>query len=661
MKNICFYFLCWINFQVSAQSMFEYSLQIPREKVYLNLSKPYYFAGENLNLQATIADARTLRNDTLSVPLYVELIDNKKDSLVGRWILKIVDSKIGTTLRIPDNLTSNYYQIRAYTNWMRNFSKEAFFQTNVLIFSKNYKENIPNEIDKTVLTNLNAHPESGVCVKGLVNNLYVQTTDNYGKGIKSIVSLKSDTSTIRTFDTDEYGKALVEFEPVSNKNYYLESGALKTSIPKIKDEGVILRGYYTSEVRKLTLIVQNNFKVKEPLKLMMQTRGNNFYNTLIEPNKVTFLNFKIDSLPEGILNTALIDLDGKIISQRLFLNVHQDRDDKQNYLLFNSELNVPVESTDKLFSEIRKVNVEMINKRNVVYGFDELRKVENLGNNFIVYKNELGISIEGKITDKETQKSKDLVNVSLVLNPEARDTINKKQFFAVSANKQGYFSFDNLEFYGKINTDVKATFGKKNFDVSLQNDSIPPIIHTFKPIDWRNFKETSYVKTLNQNFNEITAKIALEEKMKTKELDEVTVTSKKTPRSPLTMFVGEPSVRFSSVQMANFAATQTVSDFFYNKIYFRVRKHLSPIIKIFVDDAPIPSNILDDAFPLNSIAYMDVFDGTAESNLVNASIVLNIYTKAYSINPMVAKMEGQTDTSPTSKAQRIGYYLTTLK
>ena len=116
MKKVCFYLLLFTQFQLFAQSSFENLIQIPREKVYLNVNKPYYFAGEKLSLDASIVDARTLQNDTLSVPLYVELIDNKKDSLINRWILKVADGKVNTTIKIPDNLQSDYYQLRAYTN-----------------------------------------------------------------------------------------------------------------------------------------------------------------------------------------------------------------------------------------------------------------------------------------------------------------------------------------------------------------------------------------------------------------------------------------------------------------------------------------------------------------------------------------------------------------
>ncbi len=661
MKKIGFYLFFCVNFHVFAQSSFEFPLQLPREKIYLNINKPYYFTGEKINLEATITDARTLQNDTLSVPLYVELIDTKKDSLISRWILKIVDSKVNTSIRIPDNLTSNYYQIRAYTNWMRNFSAEAFFRTNVLIFSKNYKENIPNELDKAILTNLNVYPESGICVNGLMSNLYVQTTDNYGKGIKSTVSLKSDTTTIIIFDTGEDGEALVEFEPESGKNYYLESGALKMVIPKPKDEGVILRGYYAHEVGKLKLIVQNNLKVIEPLKLVMQIRGNTFYNTLIEPNKVIFLNFKIDSLPEGILNTALVDSDGKIISQRAFLNAHRDRDNGQNYLLFNSELNAPIESTNQFSSEIRKVNMEMINKRNVVYGFDELLRIEKLGNNIIAYKNELGISIEGKITDKEVQKLKNLVTVSLVLSPEERDTVGKKQVFAVLADKKGKFSFENLDFYGQSTIDIKAISNMKTFNVSLQKDSIPPIIHTFKPIDWRIFQEKSQKEIFDKNFVEAIAKIKLEENMRSKELEEVIVRTKKTIRSPRTMFTSEPSARFVSSQLGFFAGQDPFNNFYESQIAFRLVKHFKPDIKIFVDDALIPMGVMNNPALFSSISYIDIHDGTPDCFSVNATIIINIYTKGYNINPVVVEIEEKENKSPSFKTQRMGYYLSTTK
>ena len=55
----------------------QYTELNPQEKAYLHLDKPYYTAGETIWLKAYVVEANTNLPDTISVPLYVELIDNQ--------------------------------------------------------------------------------------------------------------------------------------------------------------------------------------------------------------------------------------------------------------------------------------------------------------------------------------------------------------------------------------------------------------------------------------------------------------------------------------------------------------------------------------------------------------------------------------------------------
>jgi hypothetical protein len=657
MKTLCLYLLSFLSFSSFAQtSDIENSLQIPREKVYLNLHKSHYFAGEKITLDIVVADAQTLQNDTLSIPLYLELIDNQKDTLLQRWILKIIDGKVNTSIQMPDELQTDYYQIRAYTNWMRNFSPEAIPRMNLLILGQNYKENIPTEILKPAQSQINVYPESGICVNGLVNNLLVRTTDNFGKGMKSIIALKSDTTTIRIFDTDENGDALVQFEPMSGKSYYLESGYLKTDLPKTQEAGVIMRGYYVNDGRKLNITIQNNLPILEPLKMVLQTRGNNFYSTLIEPKKITFFNLKTDSIPEGILNVALIDLEGKVVCERSFLNVLQDKNQKDNYLLFNSEIDTPIEFTDKFFTNIQKINAEMISRRNVVFGFNELQKKATT-QHIITHKNELGLSLNGKITDRDTPENKNLINVSLIIKPNDNDTVNQKQLFAVLPNEKGNFAFENLDFYGKVGFDLKASWGNKTYDLSILSDSIPPIIRMVKPIDWRAFQDTTKQQSLVQEYKNIEETRANEERMKTKELAEVVVKASKIKRSPQSIFLGEPSVRFPGEKVLTYGGHNAFFNFYKARVEYRIRKYQPRVheVRVYVNDTEVQmSSML--MYSGNEFAYVDIYEGTPECDLVKSIIVINIYTKDYSFNPVVEEMMAKNESRKNLKKQRVGYY-----
>lgn len=649
MKIPFFYPLLFIYFFSFSQGNSDLITPIPREKVYLNINKPFYIAGDSIKLEATIADACTFQTDTLSVPLYVELIDNSKSVLINRWILKLVNNKALLKFKIPNDFKSNYYQLRAYTNWMRNFGIDTFTNLDVLIFSNNYQQTLPKTLPEIVVSSIDVAPEGGACVSGLVNNLYVQTKDNFQKGIKSLVILREDTTAIRVFDTDENGEALVEFIPTNGKKYQVEVGEVKTEIPVLNAEGVVLRGYFANEGKKILVSVQNNLKEELPLKMVLQVRGEIAQTLMIKPQKgILMLNFETATLPEGILNVAIIDLNDKILVERAFLIAHADKDAQQNYFLFNSELDSPIKSTNRFYTEIGKANAELIAKKNVLYSFKKNQNIKSLP-----YKNELGISVTGKVMDK---MEKDLVNVSLIIIPEQQDTLYKKQLFATLPDKDGNFSFENLDFYGQAELNVQASIGKKNFKVAVQKDSIPSIITKNTLIDWREFIQLSKLEVLEKEASLVFGNTTLEERMKVKELEEVTVSSKKEPKSPLTIFTGDPSVRFLPAKLTSIGQISTFKDFYGYFVAFRLTKHLTPVVKFYVDDFLMTEDQVGE-IPNNLIAYVDVHDGTSDSNMIGASILLNIYTKGYLTNPMVRKITGKGGDSLMMKVQRNGYYV----
>jgi hypothetical protein len=104
----------------------------PVEKVYLQMDKPYYAAGESMWFKAYVTIGTGHRLSGLSKILYVELIDGA-DS-VKRSLRLPVYSGIGWgDIKLPDNLVAGSYRLRAYTNYMRNAGDGYFFDRTITI------------------------------------------------------------------------------------------------------------------------------------------------------------------------------------------------------------------------------------------------------------------------------------------------------------------------------------------------------------------------------------------------------------------------------------------------------------------------------------------------------------------------------------------------
>jgi uncharacterized protein YfaS (alpha-2-macroglobulin family) len=117
--------------------------QYPQEKVYLHFDKPYYVAGETIWFKAYLFDASYHTLDSASRVLYVDLIHSATGKVVLQKKLKSSGVASGD-FQLPDTLSADTYHVRAYTQYMRNFSENLFFEKNIKIFQDSPSTEIQN-------------------------------------------------------------------------------------------------------------------------------------------------------------------------------------------------------------------------------------------------------------------------------------------------------------------------------------------------------------------------------------------------------------------------------------------------------------------------------------------------------------------------------------
>lgn len=117
----------------------------PTEKVYLQLDKPYYAIGDIIYFKAYTTVGSHHQPSGLSKILYVDLI-NDKDSIKQSLRLPLTAGLSAGDFVLADTLREGNYRIRAYTQYMRNFSEDYFFDQTI---------SIGNAISNTVFTSVN--------------------------------------------------------------------------------------------------------------------------------------------------------------------------------------------------------------------------------------------------------------------------------------------------------------------------------------------------------------------------------------------------------------------------------------------------------------------------------------------------------------------------
>ncbi|MGI4728673.1 MAG: hypothetical protein ACRYGB_08890 [Janthinobacterium lividum] len=117
----------------------------PVEKVHIQLDKPYYAIGDQIYFKAYTTIGSKHQPSGLSKILYVELI-NDKDSIKQSLRLPLTAGISWGNFALTDTLQEGNYRIRAYTQWMRNFGEDYYFDKTI---------SVGNSISNTVFTTVN--------------------------------------------------------------------------------------------------------------------------------------------------------------------------------------------------------------------------------------------------------------------------------------------------------------------------------------------------------------------------------------------------------------------------------------------------------------------------------------------------------------------------
>ena len=148
---------------------------------------------------------------------YVEIIDSSGTHLLQAKIA-LHDAEGNGSFYLPLTLNSGNYKLRAYTNWMKNFGAEYFFEKDITLVNVQKKLSLPS-IKPVGKYDVQFFPEGGNMVNNLTSNVAFKATDQYGKGLNFKGFLIDNTDTILTFEPIQAGMGSFSFTPVSQHIY----------------------------------------------------------------------------------------------------------------------------------------------------------------------------------------------------------------------------------------------------------------------------------------------------------------------------------------------------------------------------------------------------------------------------------------------------------
>ncbi len=299
-----------------------FNLRFPQERVYLHLDRPSYWAGDDVWFKAYV------KNSPINeCNLYIEII-NVTGDVVNKNIAWVQNGLAYGDFILADTLSSGVYQIRAYTNWMRNFDEVWYFRKDLVIWNPRDKkiEAEPMKLRQRDI-DLQFFPEGGTFVAGAKNRIAFKATDKQGKGI-DFEGVIVDDSGNKVADIKSVYKGIGSFvfQPESGKKYTAEAffaGNIEkqTDLPKPQNEGALL-SVDALDAAKITVQVIEKSSKQETYFLVAQSGGGEiFYHTKVtSDNEIRTIELDKTKLPGGILKFTLFSSNLIPVCERLVFN-----------------------------------------------------------------------------------------------------------------------------------------------------------------------------------------------------------------------------------------------------------------------------------------------------------------------------------------------------
>jgi hypothetical protein len=294
-----------------------------QERIYVHSDKDYYTAGEILWFKVYNMEKASHELLDLSRIAYVDILDkDKKPVFQGKIAL---EKGLGSgSFFIPYTVRSGNYLLRGYTNWMKNFGPEGFFQKPITIINPTKKLGLAQNAD-SLASDIEFFPEGGNLVYGLESKVGFKAIDQDGKAFDFeglLTNQKGDT--VVRFKPLKFGMGSFIFTPEAGNNYLVhilktDGSVEKPSLPAIYQTGYVMRVARSSRGYLSVTVRASNDNTNLPVYLIAHD-NHNIISARAKLLRAGLAEFEIssDSLKEGMNFFTLFNEEKHPICERLW-------------------------------------------------------------------------------------------------------------------------------------------------------------------------------------------------------------------------------------------------------------------------------------------------------------------------------------------------------
>lgn len=304
----------------------DYTKQTFQEKLFIHLDRPLYVVGETIWMKAYCVESNSHKTLDVSKVAYLEILDREGNPVVQTKLSLSAGMGEGALI-VPAAVASGVYTVRGYTNWMKNFGPEFFFETAITILNSFVVEDQSAVVAETAPAyDVQFFPEGGHLLSGFENRVAFRAVSKEGQGIDfqgALVNQQNDT--LVRFRPLRFGIGRLVFRPVSGDTYraILKDNKGNLSIhplPASQEQGYLMQVKdSTAQLVKVSVAGRLPSGASPEVFLLTHTRLGALHaesRTLLN-GQATFVLDKA-TLGEGITHLTVFDRTLRPVCERLY-------------------------------------------------------------------------------------------------------------------------------------------------------------------------------------------------------------------------------------------------------------------------------------------------------------------------------------------------------
>jgi hypothetical protein len=299
------------------------------ERVYLHIDRENYLAGDDIWFKAYLIDALDHLLTDHSNNLHVELI-SPSSKIISSRIIRLEGGLGNGDFKLSADISSGRYKLRAYTNYMRNFSDQLFFTKDINIVNANGGEAESSDSIKYVENKIQTSffPEGGSMLDNVASIVAFKSVDKLGNGQDVSGKIYSSNGDLITkFKSSHRGMGTFLLRPLPGLKYYCKvKGAdsidVRYDLPESFQSGISLSSSFNQD-NELIITTRTNSEslasfLEQDLLLIISIRKE-IINTITFRIKTPVTSFVVPTgyLPEGIISLTLTTRKNLPLSERL--------------------------------------------------------------------------------------------------------------------------------------------------------------------------------------------------------------------------------------------------------------------------------------------------------------------------------------------------------